>query len=411
MSAAGRFKRFARAAVRTGYWVWSRRLDAPRGEVAAFKPRPPHGVNFCLVGPGRAGPVYLPITPKLNGLLLKLKAPRRLDQLAAMREMSTEQLARAVADEAVLCLHKPHYAQPEVTFNLLERLMEDADALDQRVEPPGPWEEPAQAEAYETFCDRSGLYRDVSTALVEATALQAEARVAELGFGTGETSRVILERLGPLGRLVGADPAPRMVERAYALVPDGRARFVVGAARSLAQVAQFEGPFEALVCNAAIWLSRDIQDELRVARTALERGARLGLSIPAEYLGEHEHLLEPEALAVSAAIERARAATGIAAPSPEEGRAFGADQALGSTSAMRRALEAAGFRDVHFQHYRRPWLAAEYLDWVALPVVISGMCGGRDKERSDELLAALRAEIPAATPLATAWLLITATAA
>jgi len=385
-------------------------LRRPRGEVPNFKPRPPHGANYCLVGPGRSGPVYAPITPKLNGLMIKLKAPRRLDELAAMREMSAEIVARAIADEVVLCHHKPFHEQERLSFNLLEQLMEHADEFEQRLEPAGPWDDEEQAAAYVAFCERSSLYRDVSTALVEVVGVSDDARVAELGFGTGETSRVILARLGALGRLVAADPAPRMVEGIYGQVDDDRARFVLGASRALAQVAQFEGGFDRLVSNAALWLARDITDELRAARGVLAPGGRFGFSIPAEYLGDSAHLLSEEALTVSAAIERARAATGVRPPGTDDAASFGGDAALGDVDAMKAALEKAGFTDIRVDRYTRPWPASEYLDWVALPVVIGGMCAEADKPRAGELLDALRAEVPGDTPLETAWFLVTASA-
>ena len=385
-------------------------LLRPRGEVPAFKPRPPLGANYCLVGPGRRGPVYAPITPKLNGLMIKLKAPRRLDHLLAMREVGPEDIARAIADEVVLCHHKPFHQHPEMSFNLLEQLMEHAGDLEQRLEPPGPWDDEEQAVAYAAFCAGSTLYHDVSVALAEALGVPDDARVGELGFGTGVTSEVVLSRLGPLGRLVAADPAPRMVEEIYGRVTDDRARFVLGAARALAQIAQFEGGFDRLLSNAALWLAKNIADELKVVRGALRPGGRFAFSIPAEYLGEPEHLLTDEALSVSAAIGRAREATGVRPPGPEDVAAFGRDAALGSLDAMRSALTAAGFEDVAVQRYTRPWPASEYLDWVSLPVVIGGMCTKADKPRAPELMAAIRAEVDGTTPLVTSWLLITATA-
>ncbi len=165
-----------------------------------------------------------------------------------------------------------------------------------------------------------------------------------------------------------------------------------------------------MLSNASLWLAKNISDELKVVRGALRPGGRFGFSIPAEYLGEPDHLLTAEALSVSAAIERAREATGVRPPRPEDAVAFGQDAALGSLDAMRSALAAAGFEDIAVQRYTRPWPASEYLDWVSLPVVIGGMCAAADKPRAAELMAAIRAEVDQTTPLATTWLLVTATA-
>jgi len=382
----------------------------PRGEVRAFRPRPPTSANYALIGAGRRGPVYMPISPKLNGLLTKLKAPRRLDTLAAMREFDRELLERAVREDLILCLQKPAFDMPETSFNLFDHLMDQALAVEQRLEQPGPWDEPEMAAAYEAFCARSDLYLDTSRALVERLVVPPDARVAELGFGTGVTSRVVLERLGPEGRLVAADPAPRMVERVYENINDSRARFILGASRSLAQVALTEGGFDRVVANSSIWLTPDITDELGYLRRSLLDGGVLGFSLNAEYLGHTPHLTSEAGLALAEALGRARERTGLTPPGPEE-HPFGLDAALGSVDAMRGALTSQGYDRVSFDLYHRPWAAAEYLDWLSLPVVSRGMCAATERHRALELIEALREELDPETPLETVWYLVTARAA
>ncbi|MCA9518617.1 MAG: methyltransferase domain-containing protein, partial [Myxococcales bacterium] len=384
-------------------------LAAPRGEVEAFDPKPGTGINYVLTGPGRERPVFAPVSPRLSGLLTKLKAPKRLDALLAMREMGRELLEDALAREIVLVFEKPFFEMAEETddpFELMLRAAEEELAVD---EPVGAWQDERMAAAYEAFCGRSTLYHDVSRALVGALAPAADARVGELGVGTGVTSQAVLDRLGAEGRLVGVDPAPRMAARARELVPDGRAHFIVGAGRALAAAASREGAFDAIVASSSLWLSRSVRGELEALRRALRPGGRLAFSIPAEYVGDADHLATAEARAVAAALEAARAATGIAPPGAGDAH-FGGDPALKSTTALRETLAAAGFDDVQVTPFRRPWPAAEYLDWLAMPAVIEGMVTEADKPRAGELVLAMRAAIPPETPLVTLWYLVTAAA-
>lgn len=382
---------------------------APRGEVAPFEPRPGTGINYVLAGPGRERPVYAPVSPRLSGLLIKLKAPKRLDALLAMREVDERALAEAVERELVLCFEKPFFEMAEETddpFEMMLRAAEEEPVVD---EPVGAWQEERMAAAYEAFCARSTLYHDVSRALVAALDPAPDARVAELGVGTGVTSRAVLERLGQGGRLVGVDPAPRMAGRARELTPDERAHFIVGAGRALAAAAAREGAFDGAVASSSLWLSRSVTGELEALRRALREGGRLAFSIPAEYVGDTAHLGTAEARAVAAALEAARVTTGIGPPAPGDAH-FGEDPALRSTEALRAALASAGYDGVEITPYRRPWPAAEYLDWLAMPAVIEGMVSEADRGRAGELVAATRAAIPPETPLATVWYLVTATA-
>jgi SAM-dependent methyltransferase len=375
------------------------------GETKPFKGKHTTGVWYCYLGRGRSNPLYLPIVPRLAALISALKIPRRLDALVAHPDFGADFLREAIADEAVLLFHKPVFTRPERAIDIFEVALEAAAGLDQQVETPGPWNEPAQAEAYARFCERSGHYRESSAALCDAADIPPSGRIAELGFGTGETTREILHRLGPEGRLVAVDTAVLMHEHVLAtagLGDDPRVQFRAGSARAVNWIAAHEGGFDRIIGNACIWLTSEIGEALEQLARATVPGGRLALSVPAEYLGHVEHVSTPEAITVAAALEEARRRLGISPPTGT----VAPHEALGDAGRFSALVGRAGWRDVSLTVWSRGWTAGEYLDWLAMPVVSENLC--EDKARARELIEALRASVNPELPLTAAWYLITA---
>ncbi|MFT7582730.1 MAG: SAM-dependent methyltransferase, partial [Myxococcota bacterium] len=385
---------------------WSEQvLKTPRDSDEPLRPIAASAAYYALAGPGREAPVYVPGTPQLQGLLGKLKAPKRLNVLLSMNEVTEERLKAAVESEVVLVLHRPFHDLAETEPNQYVRWMKEATERTAASEPPGPWQEVDQAEAYAAFCETSTLYRDVSNALADALRIPPNARVADLGFGTGETSRAVLARLGPQGSLVGVDPAPRLVTRMVERNEDDRARFLVGASRTLAEIAAREAPFTVALSNASIWLAPDIAHAIQLLRLAVAPGGELGISIPAEYLGQFDHVVTPNAVQLGAAISTAKQALPDE-PAATEGEV---DAALSSQEAFFQTLVAAGFTDPTVTVYRRPWPASEYISWLAQPVVLRGMTGQHYETHGAQFIAQLRELVPADLALESAWCLISAT--
>ncbi len=385
---------------------WNDALRKSRpGEAKPFKGKHTTGVWYCYLGAGRTTPLYLPIIPRLAALISALKTPRRLDALAAHPDFGADFLREAIADEAVLLFHKPVFTRPERAIDIFEVAIEAAAGLDQQVETPGPWNEPAQADAYARFCERSGHYRESSAALCDAADIPAAGRIAELGFGTGETTREILRRLAPEGRLVALDTAVLMHEyvlKTSGLGDDPRVQFRAGSSRALNWIAAHEGGFDRVIGNACIWLTSDIGDALeQLARATLPNG-RLALSVPAEYLGHVEHVSTPEAMSVAVALEETRRTLGISPPTGTTAP----HEALGDAGRFSALVGRAGWRDVSLTVWTRDWTSGEYLDWLAMPVVSENLCD--DKARAGELIDALRQRLNPELPLKAAWYLITA---
>ena len=400
---------------------WNDELARTRpGEAKVFKGKNTTSVWYAYIGPGRERPVYLPLVPRLNSLIFHLKSPRRLDALVAHPDYGLDFMRQAIEqDEAVLLFHKPSPGpdgRPEKALDIFEVAIEASAGLDHGLDPYGPWDEEAQAEAYLRFCELSGHYRESSAALLDTLSVPADARLGELGFGTGETTREILARLGPDGRYVGVDPAPRMLNHMLATTTDDRTSFRIGGARALAWAAAFEGGFTHLVAHACIWLANDLPEALVNLWRAALPGGRLALSIPAEYLGFIEHLQTEPSLAVQTAILETRQALGLSAPGTASQAPAttattteGPAAHLGDVDRFRGTLMEAGWRDVELTRWSRPWSTSEYLDWLSLPVVAEALVGEDDKARAQELIEGVRARVNPASPLSAVWYFVLAT--
>jgi SAM-dependent methyltransferase len=387
---------------------WNDELRRTRpGEAKTFKGKNTTSVWYCYIGPGRERPVYLPLVARLNALIFHMKSPRRLDELVRNPDFGLDFIRDAVTDEAVLLFHKPRFDRPERALDVYEVAMEMAAGLDSSLEPFGPWDEEDQAEAYQRFCETSGHYRESSAALCELVGIPADGFIGELGFGTGETTRQILSRLGPEGRYFGVDAAPRMLNHMLETTRDDRARFQAGGARALAWTAAYEGGFTRIVANACIWLVPNLSEALDNLLRAAAPAGRLALSIPAEYLGYVDHLQSEPSIAVATALTDVRADLAIDPPGPDAQTAS-PDMALGDRQRFADALRLAGWDNVEFTLWERPWTVGEYIDWLAMPVVAEGLCHTKDKGRAAELILGLRQRVDPALPLTAAWYFITA---
>ncbi len=372
---------------------------------ARFKPRPAHAIWYALVGAGRLGPVYLPLTPRWSALISRLKRVARLDEVVAEPGLDEAFIAEALAAEAVLLVERPKLDLPERPIDVLEVAMAAASSVDQRREPEGPWADPGMAEAYVAFCRRYSLYRDTSEALCDVADIGPDSRVAELGFGTGETTRAILRRLGPQGRVLAADPALCLVSGIMDHVHDSRARFLPGSARALLHVAVTDCHFDIVIANSAMVLIDDLPDALAHCYAMLRAGGRLAFSVQAEVLGDVEHLVGEGQISVLAALESARASLGFGRPEASNGLA---GRALGTQGALRETLRRCGFDGIGFTRFARPWTVDEYFAWLDLPAVRRAMVAASEADRSGELIALARASVRDDLQLETAWWLVTA---
>lgn len=88
---------------------------------------------------------------------------------------------------------------------------------------------------YDIYCPAVGLGRGFRTQTLRHAAIRPDARILDVGCGTGVLTRMALEAAGPSGSAVGIDPASRMIRvaRETAARLGSRAEFKVAAIETL----------------------------------------------------------------------------------------------------------------------------------------------------------------------------------
>lgn len=250
-----------------------------------------------------------------------------------------------------------------------------------------PWDTPENAAAYARFCRVHGYRRDAARALARFAGLARDARVADLGCGTGVSTRSLAARV-PAGRVIGLDPAPAMLAEARRAGRSRRVMFALGDSADLPRLAG-EGGFDAVACVSALWLTDDLGATLGHVRAGLRDGGRLVFSVPAEFVGEVEHLLEPGAARFFEALVRARRAEGVSEP-----RAVTPRVPL-TLEGWEAALAAAGFGRFATEVHAYAMSGREALAHLAVPAVAAGYLPGADAGQVGRVLARLEAEVGA----------------
>ena len=103
-------------------------------------------------------------------------------------------------------------------------------------------------------------------------ALPAEARVLEIGCGTGATTKLIMRHVGP-ARLVGIDPSSVFIDMAgAAFAGEPRVSFAVGDAGATEQA---DASFDLVIAHTVYSHLADPERALAEARRVLKPGGRL----------------------------------------------------------------------------------------------------------------------------------------
>ena len=109
----------------------------------------------------------------------------------------------------------------------------------------------ATADLYEEYV-RNGLrYRYVAEALIEAAESIKGSTVVDLGCGTGILTRMLAERVGINGRVIGIDASAAMLASAKNTTPGTNSEFIQSAAEAIDKV--IHQPVDAVFSSAAFW--------------------------------------------------------------------------------------------------------------------------------------------------------------
>jgi len=129
---------------------------------------------------------------------------------------------------------------------------------------------------YQAFEERRGFFRNLNAKLLARMAIPAGARILDVGCGTGASSIHMLQTVTD-SEVWGLDISPAMLCAARergAHMP--RLHFVEGDGARLRDAV--DGPFEAIVYSASIFLIPDYPESLKQARELLRQGGKVGLT-------------------------------------------------------------------------------------------------------------------------------------
>jgi len=242
------------------------------------------------------------------------------------------------------------------------------------------WDHPQTAAYYEAFCRRYPRYRRANRELISRAQLLPGMRVLDLAAGTGRTAEEALNRLGAHGEVVCVEPSPAMRAAGMRRLTDPRVRWS-------ATLAEVPGPFDRILCGAAIWQLQPLSGTLRTVAGLLRPGGALCFNIPAIYLLEPDEMgggSDPLLLSLPALLFL----------TPDSGETPGTPPApmgdpldRGSIAAW---LSGAGLRARSWS-FRARLTQDEYASWLKIPVLTAHRLGSlTPQERARRIDAALQ---------------------
>lgn len=163
--------------------------------------------------------------------------------------------------------------------------------------------------------------------LVEAAGVQPGQRVLDVACGTGAVTRLLAERVGQTGRVVGLDVNAGMLAAARAATTTASIEWKEGNATAMPLP---DAAFDAVVCQQGLQFFPDKLAALKEMRRVLSPGGRLALAVWRGIEQAPGFRVLQEALASRIGPEKA------ALP----------PFSLGDGQAIRALVSATGFRDV-----------------------------------------------------------------
>lgn len=254
-------------------------------------------------------------------------------------------------------------------------------------EPLSPWTGWANAEAYEAYVRDHPVYRWLNGELVVLAELEDARRVLDLACGTGATARAALARLSAAAELVGVDGAAAMVGVARSRVDDPRASFRVAAAGDLERAV--DGPFDRVLCNAALWQFPHPGAVIAAVAALLAPGGLFVFNLPASRLRGDERAAHPFQVALSRAV---------AARGGGTSRDPGIDP-----RRLRADLEEAGFSVVDSERRLYHGRQAELMALMEIPAMLGRAAPGLVPAQRAAALAEARRNTDPEQPVEVAW--------
>ena len=241
----------------------------------------------------------------------------------------------------------------------------------------GPWDGWHNAEVYDRFVRERSIYAQLNRVLVDLAQVETGRRVLDLGCGPGATATAALARLPRDATLVGTDASADMVAVASANNLDPRASFHACPAEHVLD--GVEGPFDRVLCNAALWQFPDPAGVIASVGQLLDRADGVfTFNVPADRMSGHQAIGQPLQVTLARAVE-----------------AVGGD--LYRTEAERldpddldRWMVRAGMEPAQRVDHTLDTTRAELLELLAIPAIGGPMMHGLDPDLHDEVLREVR---------------------
>lgn len=166
--------------------------------------------------------------------------------------------------------------------------------------------------------------------LIETAGVRKGERALDVACGTGAVTRLLADRVGPAGNVVGLDINPGMLAVARLSAPSPNIEWLEGSA---VRMPLADASFDAVVCQQGLQFFPDRPAALSEMRRVLKRGGRLALSCWRSIEHTPGYLVLEQVLARRIGPEKA------ALP----------PFSLGDAGTIRVLVAGAGFREVKFR--------------------------------------------------------------
>lgn len=260
--------------------------------------------------------------------------------------------------------------------------------------PPSRWRGWQNAEIYDGFARRDGIYRWLNRELAVSAELANARRVLDLACGTGATAEACLALLPRDAELIGVDGSAEMVGVARARLRDPRAGFRVADAEDLAEA--LGGPFDRALCNAAFWQFHRPTAVFAGLAVLLSPGALFVFNAPAERVTGEATRADPYQQALARAVEA------------ETGRPI--DTGAGDLDPERLTAElaTAGFELLRRERRIYRGRQGELMELMEVPAMVRPLAGELPQPVQDRVLARARRDADPARAVEVPWVFFTA---